>query len=97
MPNNTLQVMREYSASFTLALQHQDELQGRVCIASRALQLFPRGPLGLTPDEVKTTEEWKLAYRAYQAAANDLREFNAQFTKIYKRELSQIRKERQAS
>lgn len=44
--------------------------------ASDALQAFPRGPMGLTPDRVKASPEWQAAQRAYQKAHRDLRNFN---------------------
>ena len=46
---------------------------------SAALKAFPRGPLGLTPDSVKASAEWKAAKRASDAAFAALRRFNATY------------------
>lgn len=45
---------------------------------SAALKAFPRGPLGLTPDAVKASSEYKAAKRSSDAAFSALRRFNQQ-------------------
>jgi len=53
-------------------------LEAAVNATSAALKAFPRGgPLGLTPDAVKASPEWKAARNAYQSAFDALRAFNA--------------------
>lgn len=48
--------------------------------ASAALQIFPRGPMGMTPDEVKFSPEYRAAKEAADRAFAALRHFNT----IYK-------------
>lgn len=45
--------------------------------AGAALKAFPRGRMGLTPDAVKATPEWRAAKQAYDRAFAALRSFNS--------------------
>ena len=56
--------------------------------ASAALQVFPKGPMGLTPDAVKFSPEFQLAKKNYDIAFQALRKFNAEYTKQFKQELA---------
>jgi hypothetical protein len=47
---------------------------------------FPKGPMGLTPDNVKASPEWQEASRAYATAFQQLRDFNEWFLKEYAKE-----------
>lgn len=70
-----------------------DALDARLDAASAALQGFPRGLMGLTPDDVKASPEWRQAKRAYDQAFAALRAFNGPFVKRFK---SEIRADRDA-
>lgn len=48
------------------------------------LKAFPRGPMGLTPDEVKATAQWKEARRQYDYWFSQLRTYNKTFLKTHK-------------
>lgn len=65
-------------------------------VASNAMEVFPKGFLGLTPDDVKSSIEFNTAYFAYDVAFQNLRNFNAIYTKQFKRELAQMRDEKRA-
>lgn len=52
------------------------ELERAVEATGRAMRAFPRGPMGLTPDSVKITPEYKTARRAFQKAFEALRAHN---------------------
>ncbi len=65
------------------------ELDSEVAAASAALQLFPRSAIGLTPDAVKFSPEYRKAKARYSDAARNLRNFNT-------RHLSQFRVEARA-
>ena len=54
------------------------------------------GPLGLTPDSVKSTPEYQQASKEYSAAFQALRNFNGWFTKQFKKEYAADRKARRA-
>ena len=69
----------------------------RVSETSAALNKFPRGAMGLTPDAVKATPEWQLAKKAYNLAFEQSRAFNKFFTKAYKKEIAAERNERRAA
>lgn len=57
--------------------------------ASDALQVFPKGDMGLTPDEVKFSKPFRDAHQRYEAAAKALRDFNGPFTSKWKAELGE--------
>lgn len=55
--------------------------------ASDALNLFPKGAFGLTPDDVKASPEFKAAMKEYNLAFACLRAANTFLTKNYGKEL----------
>lgn len=55
----------------------QRSLLSEVRRLSAALNAFPKGAMGLTPDEVKASPEFRLAKSQYEAAFQKLRRFNA--------------------
>ena len=57
------------------------------------MKRFPKGEMGLTPDEVKESLEFKTARKAYQNAFNDVRNFNTMFLREFKKELKNERNE----
>ena len=75
--------------TFEEAKAEKDRLNTIAAEKSRALQaLNPgNGPCNLTPDAVKATLEWRAAKAAFTKAFDDLRRFNAEFFRSYKREL----------
>ena len=62
-----------------------------------ALQRFPRGEMGLIPDEIKNSDEYRTAKAQYDYYFSKLRIFNAGFTKRYKREMMAERKGKRAN
>jgi hypothetical protein len=60
----------------------------------KAIQGVGSGPMGLTPDAVKFSPEYRRAYAHYHRAANALRRFNAIFVKRFAIELRQERRQR---
>jgi len=70
-------------ASFEEMIKVKTELESVAQAASKKLQSFPRGEMGLTPDSVKATAEWKLAHNAYQLANDKVRGFNHRFIASY--------------
>lgn len=72
--------------NYTEAKQKADELYEAVKVASDVLNTFPKGPMGLTPDSVKSSKEFKYAVSAYELASYRSRTFNQQYTKNFKKE-----------
>ena len=66
-------------------------------VASEALGAFPRGAMGLTPDAVKASPEWRAAKAASDAALARLRDFNRQYTKKFKLEIRAARESERAA
>jgi len=79
-------------ATYAQAKAYQDMLYSALDRADRALQAFPKGVMGLTPDSVKASAEFKQASAKYEAAFQTVRSFNAWFTKQYKKERQAERK-----
>ena len=65
----------------------------RLCAAVRALGAGT-GPMGLTPEHIKFSPEFRAAKGAYDAAFKRLREFTGAMHRLYKRELREERKAR---
>lgn len=63
------------------------ELNAALDSASAALNAYPKGDMGLTPDSVKATKQWKADYKAFNAALSNLRNFNSWFSKYFKLEI----------
>lgn len=55
-----------------------DTLEAEVKAASAALKEFPRGTMGLTPDDVKASPEWRAAKTRYELAFARLRAWNGE-------------------
>lgn len=81
------------SPDFATAKAQQIEMESQCKAASLALDEFPKtGPMGLTPDGVKFSDEYRTARAAYQAALYRLQVFNACYVRRFKRELKQDRR-----
>ena len=74
------------------AVAMRDALQSELDNASAALKVFPRGAMGLTPDEVKASPAWKDAKRAVDVAFQRLRDFNGVYTKKFSAEIRKNRR-----
>ena len=74
----------------------REVLTTAVDVSSEALQLFGfvAGYAGMTPYSVRSTLEFKAAKRAFNLAFSELRSFNANYVKRFKKEM---RKDRIAS
>lgn len=70
----------------------RNALRKSVAELGDVLQSFPKGEMGLTPDEVKKSSEYRTAKAAYDHAFHCLRGVNAKGTKLYKKELAETRK-----
>jgi hypothetical protein len=82
--------------TFPQALMMSKGLNQDCDIANELLQTFPKGEFGLTPDDVKSSVEFKTAKFAYDVSFQNLRNFNQYYTKKFKRELTQMRDEKRA-
>lgn len=81
--------------TFAEAKLEADRLYAEVQRTSAALNAFPRNAIGLVPQVVRMSPEYRAAKTAYDQAFAALRDFNAGYTKTYKRELAAERKARQ--
>lgn len=83
----------EFLLNYESAKNHQLSLERIVDEKSKKLMEYPKGLMGLTPDEIKNTAQWKNDKKNFELAFSELRSFNAFFTKKYKKERAAIRKE----
>ena len=61
---------------------------------SEVLGKFPKGPMGLTPDHISKTPEFKKANSDFNSAFNELRHYNGIINRNYKKEHAAAVKER---
>lgn len=80
--------LRMKNMDYETAKVEKERLEAIADQASKKLQTFPRGPMGLTLDSVKATDEWKQARLAFDRANTQAREFNKGFVRIYKKRWS---------
>lgn len=64
----------------------KEALQLEVSQTSKAMRAFPRGPMGLTPDDVRASAEYQDARRKSDTAFERLRKFNGTYVKQFKRQ-----------
>jgi hypothetical protein len=94
----TANLVADRKAEDFLAAHEQAETLNRaVNETSAKLQEFPRGPLGLTPDDVKASPEWQTAHRNFDIAFQALRKFNSTYTKTFAEELRHDRNAQRAA
>lgn len=72
---------------FMTAKLEKQRLESACEVYSKKPQSYPKNEFGLTLDEVKNTSEWKLAKKAFDMSFRQLREFNAQYVKQFRKEL----------
>jgi hypothetical protein len=83
--------------TFEEADAESTRLEQEVSAAGAVLRAFPTGPMGLTPDHVKATPEWRAAKARYERAFAAMRKFNAVFVKVFAKELRAQRDARRAA
>ena len=81
--------------NFQEAKAYKAQLENLLDFADKRLKAFDsygKSPMGLTPDHVKAMPEWKEAKMAFEIAFQNLRNFNAKYTKAFKKEIQEERK-----
>lgn len=82
--------MKKPDISATQFFSIRDALDAEVKAASARLKEVAgpeRTPMGITPDSVKATPEWKAARRAFDNAFARSRTFNGRYVKHFKAEI----------
>lgn len=85
--------------TYTQAKLARDALEQANIAADKALKAIPginSGPMGLTPDSVKSSDVYKAAKRDFDTTWQALRDFNSAFVRKYKKEIAADRKARAA-
>ena len=85
---------RADDAEYVKWLNTSKKLNAQVDATSAAMQQFPTGAMGLTPDAVKFSVEFKAADAAFQRAFRMLQDFNKNSPKAFKRRASVERRAR---
>lgn len=78
---------QDQNEAFQRQLSIQEQLLAEVSVCGAALRQFPKNSIGITPDDVKASPEFRAAKAAYDAAFQGLRNFNSAFTKAFGNEL----------
>lgn len=73
--------------AFELAKAESARLDAGAARAAEALKAYPRGPMGLTPDHVKASPEYRADKQEYDRAFQRQRAFNASYVKLFANEL----------
>ena len=63
-------------------------------LASKIMQSYPKGNLGLTPDSVKGTAQWRTDYSTFKNTQSNLKNFNRLFIREFKKEYLAERKQK---
>ena len=82
--------MANVTLNFEQAKAYGAQLEGEVSRLEKALKALEgdeRTPMGLTPAHIKATPEWQATKKAFGIAFSNLRNFNGQFVKHFKKEL----------
>jgi hypothetical protein len=80
---------------YAIAKQVKAQLEIECGLASQALRAIPgigSGPMGLTPDAVKATPEYREAKARSDATFAALRNFNGKFVKLFAAEIKAERR-----
>ena len=83
--------------SYAAAKAVRDQLERDWRAASEALNALPgasTGPIGLTPDHVRSTAAYQAAKAAYDQRFASLQAFNRQFVKLYRADILAERRAR---
>jgi len=86
--------------TFAIAKAAQAAIEQEASRAGAVLAAIPgvgTGPMGLTPDAVKASPEYRAAKLAYESAFARLRAFNGSYVKVYASELRAERNARRSS
>lgn len=83
--------------AFEKAKEKRNSIESRMKSASSRMEELKNAhggesKMGLTPDVVKNSPEWKQAHSDFNNALRELQTFNTGFTKTFKKELAEERK-----
>lgn len=81
--------------NFQEAKAYKTQLESLLDFADKRLKAFDsygKSAMGLTPDSVRAMPEWKEAKETFDIAFQNLRNFNAKYTKAFKKEIQEERK-----
>ncbi len=71
---------------YQTALNSKIDLELRQDIASKRLNAFPKGNMGLTPDHIRLSSDYQSARQNYASITKELQKFNQFFVKAFKKE-----------
>lgn len=86
--------MKNLGMTFENATQIKAKLEENVKVLSESMSIFPRGAMGLIPDEIKKTDDYIRVKAAYDCGFKELQTFNKVYVKQFKKELTKMRKEK---
>jgi hypothetical protein len=75
------------SAAYVMHKAHNEKLDAITKEHGEALNQFPRGPMGITPDAVKATPEYQTAKANFNRSFSALRDHNMFMSKNFSKEM----------
>ncbi len=81
---------------FEDAKAERDSIQEEVNAADAAINAFPKGAMGITPDAIRATPEFRAANVRFQKAFARLQAFNTIYVKKFAKEIRAERAKRWA-
>lgn len=78
--------------NYTEAKAKKKEIDEKVSQLGEVLRSYPKNESGLTPDEVKFSDAYRLDKARFNVAFEEQRQFNQAYVKQYKKELALERK-----
>lgn len=81
-----------FNFTYTEAKIIKSQLEAENSVWSKRLSVFPKGPMGLTPDHIKFSPEYREVKENFDKSWKYMRDFNGWFTKKFKKEIAAERK-----
>lgn len=75
-----------YNIAKTMKAQYERNHE-IACEVLKAVSGDERGPMGLTPDHIKQTVDWKVAFQSERIAFRAMADFNKWFSREFKKEI----------
>ena len=83
-------------STFEAATVERDRIEHELAEATAAINAFPKGAMGFTPDHIRVLPEWRAAKVRVDKAFKALQNFNVVYVKTFKKELAAQRAQRRS-
>lgn len=80
--------------TFEKALDLKKEIETRVNKLDTEIKSFEKNSLGMVKEEIRNSKEYKESKKSFDLSFKELQNFNSWFTKEFKKEIAEQRKNR---